>query len=125
VLGSRPRHQAGNATDARCDFRWRPSDAPCWTAAHSRVLADPSDLSRDAERMDLIDGFRRARGLSLEPGNEPGAGRARGRIRPIDRLETIGPPLQLGHIELDEPPFFEILAHHRFGHIAPTDARPE
>jgi hypothetical protein len=30
--------------------------------------------------------------------------------------------LVLGHIEPDEPPGLEILAHHRFGHVAPTDA---
>ncbi len=40
----------------------------------------------------------------------------------VDRIQLNGPVPAVAHIELDEPAFFEILAHHRFGHIAPADA---
>src|SRR5215472_9676227 len=69
-----------------------------------------------------IGSFGCLRRLSLEPGNEPRARRARRRIRPIDRVQSNEAVLVLGHIELDEPPSLEILAHHWFGHIAPADA---
>jgi hypothetical protein len=67
-------------------------------------------------------GLGRPYRLSLEPGNEPGARRARWRSGPIDRVQSNGSVLVLSHVELDEPPCFDILAHHRFGHIAPADA---
>ena len=58
ALGSWPRHQAGKAIEARCDFRWRGGRlttsrriCPRCTAAHSSS-PDPSHRSRDAERMD-------------------------------------------------------------------------
>jgi len=57
-----------------------------------------------------------------EPGNEPGARRTRRRSRPVDRLQTIGIALVLGDIEPDEPPSFDIFAHHRLGHVAPAGA---
>src|SRR5437879_5589612 len=40
----------------------------------------------------------------------------------VDRVESNEPVLGLAYVELDEPPSFDILAHHRFGHIAPADA---
>jgi len=81
-----------------------------------------SPIVRSGENGLLIGGFGRPRRLSLEPGNEPGARRTRRRIRPVDRLQTIGIALVLGDIEPDEPPSFDIFAHHRLGHVAPADA---
>jgi hypothetical protein len=67
-------------------------------------------------------GVGRAFRLSDEPGNEPRARRSRWRICPVDRVQSNEPVLVLGHVEPDKPPCCDILAHHRFGHIAPADA---
>ena len=62
------------------------------------------------------------RQLGHEPRNEPRAGRARWRVGAMDRVQSNEPILVLGQIELNEPSFSQILAHHRFGHVAPTNA---
>lgn len=54
--------------------------------------------------------------MSQEPAG-PG-----GKIRPVDRIQSFGPFLQLRHIELHERPLFDVLANHVFWHIAPADA---
>src|SRR5260370_3819288 len=81
-----------------------------------------SAMARCRENGALIDDFERTCRLRLEPGNEPGARRARRRIRPVDRIKSKGCALHLGHVEPDEPSPFDILPHDRFGHVAPADA---
>jgi hypothetical protein len=45
-----------------------------------------------------------------------------GKIRPVDRIQSFRPFLQLRHIELHERPLFDVLPNHVFWHIAPADA---
>ena len=76
------------------------------TAAHSSSARLILLIDRGMRKgWTLIGGFRRTRGLSLEPGYKPGARRARGRIRPVDRLETIGPPFNSGISSWTSHPF--------------------